>query len=187
MDNIKITINDFRKNSGIVGLIYFLEKANFKSKEEYGYLEDKSGIWIDKEKFLNINFSDVYVKSFVDKFEENENVNSYFVLMKKIKYLIEQLDRNEYKLSTNDKDVIKYINDKLFSNSYKSGFNTIKNKLENTSIYDELEKNKLKPSVDIDELKQKLKELEKFLIQEDCKEIFSMKSLIYLYISKKKS
>ena len=75
--------------------------------------------------------------------------------------------------------MLKFISDKLLSNSYKSGFDNIKNDIENAYIYENLQKEKLSFKLDACELKRRLEELNIFLKQPLCEESFVMKSVIY--------
>ena len=83
-----------------------------------------------------------------------------------------------------DKEMLDFISDKLLSNSYKSGFDNIKNEVENVSVYENLQKEKLSFKLNPQELKKRLEELNEFLKQPLCEETFVMKSVIYNYINR---
>ena len=82
------------------------------------------------------------------------------------------------------KEKLKFINDKLLSNSYKSGFENIRNRIENPEIYEKLNQNKLSEKMETAELSSRLEEVKTFLIQPQCRETFVMKGVIYNYINR---
>lgn len=93
------------------------------------------------------------------------------------------IENDNFKLK-DMKDKLKFINDKLLSNSYKSGFASVKDKLGVTHPYEDLQVQKLKDTMDVQEVKRKLEELLHFLKQPICEETFVMKSALYNYINR---
>ena len=65
-------------------------------------------------------------------------LQSYF-----INVIIDKIDNDVWQENSANKDMLKFISDKLLSNSYKSGFDNIKNDIENAYIYENLQKEKL--------------------------------------------
>ena len=180
MDKIYISIGDFLKNAGIVGLKYLLEESEAEEEMDYGITDDDQAIWIDREFAANADWTDMFFKVFV-KYYGSDTV--YQAVLDKIDSILDKSVHNEWNQSDCKED-LKFINDKLLSNSYKSGFENIKDKVENPQAYELLKNSKLKDSMEKEELLSRLQELKKFLLQPLCEETFCMKSIIYNYINR---
>lgn len=178
MDRIYVTIGDFLKNAGIVGLNYLLDKSEAKLNVDFGLT--KQSIWLKREFVATADWTDMYFKAFI-KCYGSETV--YSAVLDKIDNILEKSVADAWRQS-DYKDDLKFINDKLLSNSYKSGFDNIKDKIRNPEIYELLKASKLKDTMEKEELLERLKKLKQFLEQPLCEETFSMKSIIYNYINR---
>lgn len=184
LDKVLITMGDFLKNAGIVGLKYLLDEACIESgiaeNVDYGITEDSQAIWIKREFAAEADWTDMYFKAFVKCFGSD---TVYRAALDKIDIILEKSSQDDCK-QKDFKDDLKFINDKLLSNSYKSGFENIKDRVDNPGVYELLKTSKLKETMDKEELRSRLTELKIFLNQPLCKETFSMKSIIYNYINR---
>ena len=105
-------------------------------------------------------------------------------MLEKIYSCLQKIETEEWKPGKEIKEDLKFINDKLLSNSYQAGFENIKDQIEDVEIYLNLKKNKLSDKLEQQELKMRLQKLQQFLVQPLCKETFTMKSIIYTYINR---
>lgn len=169
-------MGDFLKNAGIVGLNYLLEISEAKKGIDYGFTSDEQSIWIDRDFAISAEWTDLYFKTAIKCYGKS---TVYQRIIDKIVSCKNKIDQGTWKLDKEQKDDLKYINDKLFSKSYQNGFECIKDKIENADTYCKFKKDKLEKQV----LRQQLEELEKFLKQPLCKETFAMKSIIYTNIN----
>lgn len=181
MERIDITIGDFRKNAGIVGMNYLLKESTAAEDVDYGISEDGNSLWIAVEFALKQDWTELYFKTFVKRLGAT---TTYQRTMDKIKNLLEKLQLDTWKVDKETKEDLKFINDKLLSNSYQSGFQNIKNDIQNPEVYEQLKKEKLKDKMEREELIARLEKLQEFLAQDLCEETFSMKSLLYTYINR---
>lgn len=181
MDRIVISLGDFLKNAGIVGLNYILEDVICAEKDkDYGYTSDRQAIWLSRDFALDCDWTDIYFKAFT-KYYRNYSV--YQAVIDEINSILAVIENDNFKLK-DTKDKLKFINDKLLSNSYKSGFASVKDKLDVTQPYEDLQAQKLKDTMDVQEAKRRLEELLLFLKQPICEETFVMKSALYNYINR---
>lgn len=180
MDRIYITMGDFLKNAGIVGLFYAVEKTGYIRDKDYGITEDKQAMWIDRRIALEADWTDIYFKAFINAFGLD---TAYQSVIDKIDSLVSVDSQKEWG-SKEYKDDLKYIEDKLLASSYKSGYESIKNRIDNPEIYEKLNVFKLKNFAEKKELLDYLRELKQFLLQPLCRETFCMKSIIYNQINR---
>lgn len=180
MGRIYISIGDFLKNAGIVGLKYLLEESDADEDIDYGITGDGQELWIDQDYAVKADWTDMYFNAFVKWYGP---YTVYQAILDKIDSILETAENDNWK-PEDCKDDIKFINDKLLSNSYKSGFENIKDKIDNPEIYRLLITNKLKVNMESQEILNRLQELKQFLVQPLCKKTFSMKSIIYNYINR---
>lgn len=186
MSKIEISTGDFLKNAGIVGLKYLLDNSDADEEIHYGITDDGQSLWIDSEYIENADWTQLYFDAFVKKYG---SLTVYQAVLDKIDNILDKLENENWDISNKEnlkfiKDELKFINDKLLSNSYKSGFETIKQDIQNPEIYELLKNSKLKENMEKEKLYKRLQELQNFLKQPLCKEIFSMKSIIYNYINR---
>lgn len=180
MEEIKLLIGDFLKNAGLVGLKYLLDASDAEEEIDYGITEDKQGLWLERQFVVNADWTDMYFKAFVKRYGELTN---YQVVLDKIGDILEKAGQPEWDKKTCKED-LKFINEKMLSNSYQSGFANMKDQIENPDVYELLKSHKLKENMEKEELCARLRQLTIFLQQPLCKETFSMKSIIYNYINR---
>ncbi len=180
MDRMIVSMGDFLKNAGIVGLKYLLEEADAEEDSDYGITEDKQAVWLDREFVGKTDWTDLYFKAFVKRYGSLAN---YQKILEKIESILDKAKKEEWK-SADCKEDLKFINEKLLSNSCQSGFDNIKQKIENPNVYELLKASKLKENMEKEELCRRLQELYEFLKQPLCKETFCMKHIIYNYINR---
>lgn len=181
MDKILISMGDFLKNAGIVGLNYMLEQSEAAKDVDYGITDDGQYFWLDREFAQNADWTDIYFKGFISYFKP---FTTYTKIVENIDNCVNKLEKGEWGNKKDDKELLKYINDKMLSNSYKAGFENIKTKIENADVYERLNKNKLNEKLGTDELLNRLKDLKAFVTQPLCEETFAMKSIIYTFINR---
>lgn len=179
VDKYAITLGDFQKNAGIVGFKYMLDVAEAKEEIDFGISDDAQSLWISEDFAKTADWTDMYFKACVKYFGP---FTAYQGVLDKIQICLEKIENNNWKPGKEEKEDLKFINDKLLSNSYQNGFETIKESIESAEVYLNLKKNKLNSKLEQYELKQRLIELKEFLIQSKCRETFIMKSAIYAYI-----
>lgn len=181
MDRIVINLGDFLKNAGIVGLNYILEDVICAEKDkDYGYTSDRQAIWLSRDFALNCDWTDIYFKAFTKYYRDH---SVYQAVIEEINSILAVIENDNFKLK-DAKEKLKFINDKLLSNSYKSGFASVKDQLDVIQPYEDLQVQKLKDTMDVQEVKRRLEELLLFLKQPVCKETFVMKSALYNYINR---
>ena len=180
MEEIKLLIGDFLKNAGLVGLKYLLDASDAEEEIDYGITEDKQGLWLERQFVVNADWTDMYFKAFVKRYGELTN---YQVILDKIGDILEKAGQPEWDKKACKED-LKFINEKMLSNSYQSGFANMKDQIENPDVYELLKSHKLKENMEKEELCARLRQVTIFLQQPLCKETFSMKSIIYNYINR---
>lgn len=181
MDKYTITLGDFLKNAGIVGFKYMLDIAGAKEGVDFGISENIQSLWINMEFARTADWTDMYFKAFVKYFGP---FTVYQGVLDRIESCLEKIETDTWKPEKKEKDDLKFVNDKLLSNSYQAGFQNIKEDIENSGVYLNLKKNKLSDKLDPIELRERLLELQKFLVQPKCYETFIMKSVVYTYINR---
>lgn len=180
MDQIVIPMGDFLKNAGIAGLYNLLSESDADEGADYGITDDAQGIWLDQNFAAKADWTSMYFHAFVEQYGQD---TVYQAALEKIDGILTDAQKEDWNPS-NCKDDLKFINDKLLSNSYKSGFENIKGKIENPAVYESLKSSKLKEAMGRDELCGRLRQLREFLSQPLCRETFCMKSIIYNYINR---
>lgn len=180
MNRIVINLGDFLKNAGIVGLNYILDDVICAEKDkDYGYTPDRQAIWLSRDFALNCDWTDVYFKAFTKYYRKH---SMYQAVIDEINSILVVIEGENFKLK-DKKDELEFINKKLLSNSYKSGFASVKDQLDMIQPYEDLQAQKLKDTMDVKEAKRRLEELLLFLKQPVCEETFVMKSALYNYIN----
>ena len=158
-----------------------LEQSEATKDVDYGITDDGQYFWLDREFAQNADWTDIYFKGFISYFKP---FTTYTKIVENIDNCVNKLEKGEWENKKDDKELLKYINDKMLSNSYKAGFENIKTKIENADVYERLNKNKLNEKLGTDELLNRLKELKAFVTQPLCEETFAMKSIIYTFINR---
>ena len=184
MDILKLTPGDFLKNAGIVGFLRMWEFHMRRQGKPFGVTDE-----ISVEELLEIDLPQAYIDAFVEYFGKGTRTSEAFV---RIDRLIELLGG---KPETVERDKLKsdleFITNSLIMSSLKSGFEGIRNEIENTDIYLNLIKKKIKapgPKEDLAtvcaKLLPRLKELRIFCSQPKVRQTFLFKTVIYNVIEK---
>lgn len=194
MGKYLVTMGDFLKNAGIVGLNYMLDMSDAESGKDYGIkIQNRpvdglelyeQGLWIDEDFVQQCDWTGMYFDACVNYYGDS---TVYKGILDRINKIICKIDNDQWKpdkLVKEDKEDIKFINDKLLSNSYKAGFENIRNEVDGSEIYVNLQQNKLNAKSTSQELKQRLEGIKNFIMKPKCKETFVMKSVIYNYINR---
>lgn len=181
MDRFVITMGDFLKNAGIVGLQYMLDSAEAEKDIHYGYTEDGQALWLDAEYALLADWTSMYFQAFIRYFGP---LTAHQGILDRIERCLRKIEGGKWQPGKEEKEDIKYIYSKLLSNSYQAGFENIRDRIEKPEMYVNLKKTKFNERTGQDELKQRLMELKDFLEQPLCRETLSMKSIVYTYINR---
>ena len=174
-------MGDFLKNAGIVGMEYLLETAGARRDVDYGITEDAQGLWLNRKFAEDAKWTDMAFKAFVEYFGSS---TVYQGVMDRIGRCLDKITEGEWSPEKAEKEDLKFINDKLLSNSYQAGFENIKDKIKAPDVYLKLKKEKLSDKLPVEELQKRLSELQEFLKQPKCEETFIMKSVVYTYINR---
>ena len=180
-ENIQIFMGDFMKNAGIAGLYSILRASEATRGADYGISDDQQSLWLSKQYALQADWTDLYFRGFVSLLASS---TVYQGVLDRIDDIISRIDQEQWKGDKDGKDKLKFINEKLLSNSYQNGFANIKDRILNAEVYEKLKKQKLNEKMAPEELKPRLLEIRSFLEQPLCKETFVMKSVAYNYINR---
>ena len=181
MERYLITLGDFLKNAGIAGMAYLLEQGGAQKGAEYGVTEDGQALWLDAEFADQADWTDLYFKAFTRYFGPS---TVYQGITDRIKECLEKIEDGKWKAEEWEKDSLKFISNKMLSNSYQAGYENIKGKIEHPEVYEKLKNSKLNDQMNVEELQERLKELQSFIAQPLCQETFMMKSIVYTYINR---
>lgn len=181
MEVFKITSGDFLKNAGIVGMMYMLDLSDAQRGKDYDIEENGQSLWLRKEFAIGADWTDMYFKAFVEYLGP---FTVYQTILEKIQSSLDKIRSNAWNVQKTEKDDLKFINEKLLSNSYQAGFLNIRDSIQNPEVYEKLKKEKLSDKMSPEELRIRLEALLVFLQQPLCKETFSMKSIVYNYINR---
>lgn len=179
-NKIKIYMGDFRKNAGIVGLVFLLKTVEAKENKDYGISDEY--LWLDYEYAVNRDWTDDYFKACTLYFEEDV---SYGEVISSIDFLLEYIanDKKTENKTETIKQQLDFINKKIFASSIKSGMESIQDETD-ISVYKDFEKNKLNIKTENKVLLDSLALLKEFLTQSSVKKTFIMKNVIYRYTNK---
>lgn len=181
MERYEISMGDFLKNAGMVGLKYMLEVSNARENVDYGITENKQGMWLSSEFALNADWTSLYFDAFVKYFGP---MTTYQGVLDRIDSILKSIHDGTWEERKNVKEDLQFINDKLLSNSFQAGFDNIKENIQNPAVYINLRQNKLNDKMNMESLEHRLEELKEFLQQSLCEETFSMKSIVYSFINR---
>lgn len=181
MERYEIGMGDFLKNAGISGLVYLLKIAGAEENVVYGITEDGQKLWLDADFAVQADWTDLYFRACTEYFGPS---TAYQGVLDRIESCLEKLETDRWQPEKREKEDLKYINEKLLSNSYQAGYENIKERIEHTEIYIQLKENKLNDRMSKDELQKRLQTLQEFLLQPICRETFIMKSVVYTYINR---
>ena len=77
MDRVIITLGDFLKNAGIVGMKYLLDISEAEEDSDYGITSDEQGIWLDRDFALHADWTDLYFNACVKYFGKTQYIREY--------------------------------------------------------------------------------------------------------------
>lgn len=137
LDKYVITLGDFLKNAGIVGFRYMLESAEAKENVDFGITEDGQGLWLDMNFALIADWTDMYFKACVQYFGPS---TVYQGVLDRIERCLDKIQTGKWNPGKEEKEDLKFISDKLLSNSYQAGFENIKNGIDMPEVYQTLKK-----------------------------------------------
>lgn len=158
-----------------------LESAEAKENVDFGITEDGQGLWLDMNFALIADWTDMYFKACVQYFGPS---TVYQGVLDRIERCLDKIQTGKWNPGKEEKEDLKFISDKLLSNSYQAGFENIKNGIDMPEVYQTLKKDKLNDKLETEKLEERLIELEKFLQYPKCRETFIMKSVVYTYINR---
>lgn len=165
MEEVIFRPQEFTINAGLVGLINMLE---YHDKSCFD-IENKFFLKVSKQTLLNINFSDLYFKVLIQKYEN-------ICPLTKMIFQLKTIENKEFNEASKElKAIIKNLN----SNRYIAGFNTIKDKV-NFNFFDELKKLK---NITKENYKENINTILEYLNNKEIKEIFLIKDIIYFVIN----
>ena len=174
-------MGDFLKNAGIVGLKYLLDTAEAEENQDFGISENGQEFWLSSEFAEKADWTDLYFRAFIQYFGP---FTAYQGVLDRIDLCLEKIKNDKWKPEKREKEDLQFINDKLLSNSYQSGYDNIKDKIEQPEIYLKLKAEKLNSKFSKEKLEERLLELKAFIQQPICKKTFIMKSVIYTHINR---
>ena len=119
LERFVITTGDFLKNAGIVGMWYMLEMSAARENIDYGITENEQELWIAKDFAIEADWTDMYFKAFVAGLGP---YTTYESVLEKIQSCLQKIETEDGKPGKEIKDNLKFINEKLLSNSYQNGF-----------------------------------------------------------------
>ena len=93
MDRFVITMGDFLKNAGIVGLQYMLDTAEAQKKRDYGYTEDGQAFWINAEYALQADWTGMYFQAFIKYFGPS---TTYQGVLERIERCLRKIERGNW-------------------------------------------------------------------------------------------
>lgn len=174
MEKLKLVPGDFLKNAGIVGFLRLMDFAGI-------HPEPGTDDTFDVQKILELDLAQLVIDAFIEEYGEDTKV---FQALKDLERLAESPQNVEKYDAKKWKDEILTP---LTSSSLISGFDGIKNQIEDGEIYELFHKEKLKFSTDPSEMPgflQELKRLHAFCQQELVRKTFLFKNIIYNIIDR---
>lgn len=169
---IEFRINDYLGNAGIVGFIKLLEKID-PNRENYEITD--TSLKVKTSFLIDTDLTSLYFKVLIDVYHED---CPYTRILNQIDSFIETPDKQE-------KDFIKKLKSfkkDLESNRYKTGYETIKDKIDiSINLYEELKKVVLLKKDD--EITNSLIKIKELLNHVVIKETFFMKDIAYFFIN----
>lgn len=169
MEEIEIRLNDFLFNSGVLGLYRILINVD---KEDL--IKEKGNSLIIGKEALG-NFESDYIKTMIDTYEEDTKWST----IKNKKEFIRNMNLEQKDEQKKFSDEYKFIKNAMESNSYKAGYEILKNKGIEENPYEYIRLMKQEKDYN------KQKELVLKIIEhiEKNKEIYCMKDIVYTKIN----
>ena len=110
MDRVIITLGDFLKNAGIVGMKYLLDISEAEEDSDYGITSDEQGIWLDRDFALHADWTDLYFNACVKYFGKN---TVYQGVLDRIERCLTKIREYKWNPGREVKDDLKFITEKL--------------------------------------------------------------------------
>lgn len=165
-------MNDFLGNAGIIGLVKLLKTID--SEAENYHIEETS-VEVRTNLLIESDLTNAYFTALINEYKEECPYNR---ILNKIKFLIERTDKQEKEFL---KD-LKILKKDLESNRYKTGYETIKNKLNmSDNLYEEVKQ--LVLLKETNEITECLNRINTILNHSVVKETFFMKDIAYFIIN----
>lgn len=173
MENyVEFRMNDFLGNAGIVGLVKLLKTIDPNGEN---YRINETCIEVQKQFLLETNLTQAYFDTLIDVYQEDCPYNK---ILKQVETLIELPNKQEKEFAKK----LKSLKKDLESNRYKTGYEVVKEKTDNTTnLYEEL-KNLISLKND-DDIIASLKKIKALLNHNAIKETFFMKDIAYFIIN----
>ncbi|TQS82383.1 hypothetical protein A3206_01625 [Candidatus Methanomassiliicoccus intestinalis] len=185
-DYLKVTLNGFLLNAGVVGLLRLFEYA--EEYDELGcvkdedYIIDNQDLYISKKFILTHNLADLYVKSIVYYLGEDTKFIRVMSKQDAVNKLFEKYDPEDKKWIKDVNELFKEFSEMLEKASFKSGYEIL-------ASYDNVEKITLemiasfKKEKDYITKKDLYFELCRLLNQPKVKEVLIFKDILYSKIN----
>lgn len=175
---LKVSLDTFLYNAGIIGFIKVLETAEAKKGDSIDnkkdYFFEWQDLYVSKEFLLKKDLAQTYINAMISEFGERTSV---FDTLQNIEYLIDNKEIEE-KLFL---EKLKSIVTSLSAASINTGCETLKSKNINISIQENIEKIK-KSKNDLKEIKKYLKDILIDFKNKEIKQTLLMKNIIYTKI-----
>lgn len=174
-EDISFPMGDFLTNAGLVGFSKLLVLVD--SEQKY-YQEKADEIIVNKNFFLNLDLTQAYFNTLTREYEKSSGFNDILVNIDEVLF---ELKKGEVDLKK-IKEKLSFIKERLSSNSYKTGYETIKNLIDNNyDLYAEIKK--INESDEIKIISERLSKLKEFLNLNLIRETFLIKNIAYSIIN----
>ena len=190
MEIMKLTPGDFLKNAGTVGFLRLWEYVQRTRGEEFligNRVPDEFAV----KDLLALDLPRAYIGAFIDTFgKETKTAKAFERLDRVIRLLEVGVDAVDEKSRKSFQEDLEFISTSLAAASLKSGFEGIKDEIDDGEVYENFVKNKLKapgPKEDFASacalLLTRLKALQTFCAQTKVRETFLFKTISYTVIN----
>lgn len=185
-DYLKVTLNGFLLNAGVVGLLRLFEYANEYDElgcvENKDYIIDNQDLYISKNFILKHNLADLYVRSIVYYLGEDTKFTRVMSKQDAVNRLFEEYNPDDKKWVKSVNELFKEFSKMLETDSFKSGYEIL-------SSYNDVENITLemitsfKKEKDYAIKKDLYSELCRLLDQPKVKEVLIFKDILYSKIN----
>ena len=104
MEKYVITLGDFLKNAGIVGLHYMLKCADAEEGVDFGHGEEDQTLWINMDFAQNADWTDMYFKAFIEYFGP---FSTYQKILDKIQICMDKIKNESWNPGKTEKTITK--------------------------------------------------------------------------------
>lgn len=176
MECFELRPGDFMLNAGIVGFLRMMTHHAITVGKNF----DTTDRFLTDD-LISMDLTQMYMDAFINAYGKE---TAPYKAIERLERLLEKMEREEEFPEKEIKEELKYIVEKLTAASLKSGFASIKDRVENGEIYEELCGKKIKADMEKQTLMSKLRSLQQFLMQPLVKETFVFKGIVYSVINK---